>query len=367
MHFKKVDASINFDNDTISIFEETEKLFLTTSGHYALPIGFQCGQFLSELGENQATQPVFITAEFCDKNIIARKLHRQFLHPKAEKLIYLLKSSGNTDETLFQAIKGLDISCKICKRCCRPSPEPVVGLPMARSFNECVAMDLKEFHEHVWILHFIDHATRFSAGAVIYSKHKEVIVEEIFNSWICIFGPPTKFLSHNGGEFANQDLLHLCEQMNIVVKTTAAESSWSNGLVEQHNAVIGETMNKTLEDTKCSLKVALAWTLHAKNSLSNAHGFSPYILLFGSNPKLPIVLSNKPPALVEFTSSKLIADNLNAIQRAGEAFIRSEASDRIERALRHNFRTLGVQSTSLGIVSVQKRRTQTIGVDQGLC
>ena len=63
-------------------------------------------------------------------------------------------------------------------------------------------------------------------------------MEEILNSWICIFGPPTKFLSDSGREFTNQDLLDLCEKMNIVVKTTAAESPWSNGLVEQHNAVI---------------------------------------------------------------------------------------------------------------------------------
>ena len=69
-------------------------------------------------------------------------------------------------------------------------------------------------------------------------------MEEIFNSWICIFGHPTKFLSDNGKEFANHDFLDLCEKMNIVVKTTAAELPWSNGLLERHNAVIGETMNK---------------------------------------------------------------------------------------------------------------------------
>ena len=129
--------------------------------------------------------------------------------------------------------------------------------------------------------------------------------------------------------------------MNIVVKTNAAESPWRNGLLERHNAVIDETMNKTLEDTKCSLKVALAWTLHEKNSLSNAHGCSPCIIVFGSNPKLPSALNNRPPALEEFTSSKLIADNLNAMQRAREAFIMSEASKRIKRALRHNIRTSG--------------------------
>ena len=122
--------------------------------------------------------------------------------------------------------------------------------------------------------------------------------------------------------------------MNIVEKTTATESLWSNGLVEKHNAVIGETTIKTIEDTKCSLKKVLAWALHAINSLSNAHGFSPCILVFGSNPKLPSVLNKKPPALEEFTSLKLIADNLNAMQRAREAFIRNEAFERIKGQVR---------------------------------
>ena len=99
--------------------------------------------------------------------------------------------------------------------------------------------------------------------------------------------------------------------------------------------------------------------------MSNAHGFSLYILVFGSNPKLPSVLNNKPPALEEFTSSKLTADNLNAMQRAQEAFIRSEASEPIKRALRHNIRTSGDTKYFTG--DCVYIRTQTVGVDQGLC
>ena len=54
-----------------------------------------------------------------------------FRTPKLKRLINFLKSSGNTDETLFQAIKELDISCEICKQ--YHSPKTVVGLPMAPS------------------------------------------------------------------------------------------------------------------------------------------------------------------------------------------------------------------------------------------
>ena len=54
------------------------------------------------------------------------------------------------------------------------------------------------------------------------------------------------------------------EQFDIIIKTTAAEAPWSNGLIEHHNGVIGSMMEKVIEETKCSLDVALAWSLSAK-------------------------------------------------------------------------------------------------------
>ena len=36
-------------------------------------------------------------------------------------------------------------------------PQPIVGLPLATKFKECVAMDLK-FYKGKILLHFIDHS-----------------------------------------------------------------------------------------------------------------------------------------------------------------------------------------------------------------
>ena len=46
------------------------------------------------------------------------------------------------------------------------------------------------------------------------------------------------FLANNGGEFANSQFLEMCRAMNITVKVTAAESPFSNGLVETYNMII---------------------------------------------------------------------------------------------------------------------------------
>ena len=63
----------------------------------------------------------------------------------------------------------------------------------------------------------------------------ETIIRELFRIWISVYEFPEKFLSDNGGEFANHKFRELCEAANIVAKTTAAESPWSNGLCERHN------------------------------------------------------------------------------------------------------------------------------------
>ena len=58
-------------------------------------------------------------------------------------------------------------------------------------------MDPKPFR-NVYIFHLIDHATRFSAGAIISTKRKEITVDKIFKHWIALFGTPKLFLSDNG-------------------------------------------------------------------------------------------------------------------------------------------------------------------------
>ena len=157
-------------------------------------------------------------------------------------------------------------------------------------------MDLKMFHGKI-LLHLIDHATRLSACAVVSSKRPEEIIRQIFRVWISVYGCPEKFLMDNGGEFNNEHFRQLCEKVNITVKTTAAESPWSNGLCERHNQVLGQMLEKTMAETGCNLDIAVSWCINAKNSLHNVHGFSPFQLVFGRNPRLPGILVDRPPAL----------------------------------------------------------------------
>ena len=197
-----------------------------------------------------------------------------------------------------------------------------VGLPMASYFQQRVAMDLKQ-HNGKILIDLIDLATRLSAAAVIPNKNRETFIKKIFEMWISVCGKSREFLTENGGKFANAGFLEMAEQLGIDVKITAAESAWSNRVVEKHNFVIGD---KIRADASINYDIAVAWAINAKNSLQNRNGFLPYQLAIGSNPQLPSILSDDFPALSFKPTYQIIKDNLQALPRAHEAFIASEDS-----------------------------------------
>ena len=124
----------------------------------------------------------------------------------------------------------------------------------------------------------------------------------------------------------------MCESFGITVKTTAAESPWSNGLVERHNLVLSDMLDKILHDNNCDFGLAVAWAVNPKNSLSNIHGFSPYQLAIGTNPKLPSLHTAIAPGITTTSRNKIITRNLQALHKAREAFIASENYEKLKRA-----------------------------------
>ena len=158
------------------------------------------------------------------------KIHQQFAHVPAEKLINLIRSarkSRNEDKELEKELHQAQKSCSTCQVYAKAAARPVVGLPNANEFLETVTMDLK-FYDSKTLLHLIDHATRLSTCVRIPSKKPEHIVKAIFSNWISVYGTTEKFLTDNDGEFVNKDSTDMCESLNIKIKTTGVEAPWSN-------------------------------------------------------------------------------------------------------------------------------------------
>ena len=229
---KKAKMCLNFDDDSLLAFDQNVPLKVTTNGLYSLPIT-KPTQLIDTFCEDERSNPIILKVieDKADKDV-AIKLHRCFAHPSSGRLLRLVNSAGTnwaSNHNLKKEIKAVTENCNVCKIFKKPPPRPIVGLPMATEFQEVVAMDLKQYKGRQ-ILHLVDLCTRLSAAIFIPNKNKETIVKALFQIWISVYDGPKKFMSDNGGEFANSEFISLCEQFGTVVNTTPAESPWSNGI-----------------------------------------------------------------------------------------------------------------------------------------
>ena len=89
-----------------------------------------------------------------DKHEIATKLHKQFGHPvDSIKLKQLLKDANITDKELDAQIDSVNDNCDTCEGYRKVHSRPVVSLPSAHDFNDCLALDLKIFEHPKLAIH----------------------------------------------------------------------------------------------------------------------------------------------------------------------------------------------------------------------
>ena len=218
---KKARMSINFKNDTAQVFNTQVHLNITKSGHYTVPLTPHT-HLLNMLNTNQKPNIVLTLQNQMSKRDQAVKIHQQFAHAPAEKLIKLTQSAGkpwNEDKELEKELHQAQKFCGTCQVYAKAAARPVVGLPNANKFLETVAMDLK-FYDSKTLLHLIDHATRLSTCVRIPSKKPEHIVKAIFSNWISVYGTTEKFLTDNGGEFVNEEFNDMCERRSTSLTKT---------------------------------------------------------------------------------------------------------------------------------------------------
>jgi transposase InsO family protein len=177
-------------------------------------------------------------------------------------------------------LKTMCEECETCRRYKRNPSKPVVGFPLATSFNEVLAMDLGEIEGKRFIV-MVDHATSYIQATWIANKQPKVIVIALLEKWISVFGAPKKILSDNGLEFQNEEVKEMTESFGIEILSTPAESPWSNGKCEKMVGILKDSIRKLREEGVKESNSALWWSVAAKNSLIMKDGFSPNQLVFG--------------------------------------------------------------------------------------
>ena len=331
------DAILYMGKDMARLNGTMVHLQTTTAGHYIVPllkndpnIIMICDVFAIDL----------INAPPDEQIKHLNKLHKQFGHRPKEAFIDVLKHANSWTSKFNGMLDNIIDACEGCIIRKRNPDRPAVAMLMAKDVNDTVAMDLKKLKNGKHIIYIIDVFSRFVTAKIISRKKPEEVIDAVMEKWVSTFGTPTRFLTDNGGEFCNSELQLANDKLNIIHKTTGAESPWQNGLCERNHATVDNILEALEQDyPKIPLETLLLWACVAKNSMLMHQGFSPYQIMFGKNPKLPNIITDPLPAWENEGVSTTLVKHLEAMKATRKAFIEAEDSKKLKLALEKKVRT----------------------------
>lgn len=116
-------------------------------------------------------------------------------------------------------------------------------------------------------------------------------VDKIFNDYSLKFGFPLRIHHDQGGEFGNQLFAQQAKNCGMMDSRTTPYHPEGNGQVEHFNRTLLQMLKTLTGIQKANWKETLNKLIYACNcTRSEVTGFSPFYLLFGRGPRLPIDL-----------------------------------------------------------------------------
>ena len=183
-----------------------------------------------------------------------------------------------------------------CPRCIRrktqPDTAPLHNIEATQPL-ELVHLDYLQIEpskgniENVLIV--TDHFTRYAQAYPSKTQTALATAKLLWNNFIIHYGFPNKIISDQGRNFESELLANLCEVAGVQKLRTTPYHPQTNGQCERFNSTLLNMLGTLTPEQKKDWKTYVPAMVHAYNCTRNtATGYSPYYLLFGREPRLPI-------------------------------------------------------------------------------
>ena len=134
-----------------------------------------------------------------------------------------------------------------------------------------------------------DHFSKYVVEYVVKDQTARTATETLRNGYFGLFGAPAYLISDHGKAFTGHIITHLCQLYGVQKLRTSPYHAQTNGQVKRMNQTIIHMIGKLEEDKKACWSEHLPELLLAYNATCSAvTGYSPYYLLFGRRPRIPV-------------------------------------------------------------------------------
>ena len=240
-------------------------------------------------------KPVFSKVLVLPQQLIKKALtgcHDQVGHLGRDRTLSLLRERFYWPSLYKDAIEHLD-SCRKCKlRKSRVPRAELVPIQASRPM-ELVHLDylyLEPYKGQVEnVLVITDHFTRYAQAFPTKSQTAKVTAKVLWHNFICHYGFLEKFISDQGRNFESQLIADLCKLAKVKKIRTSPYHPMTNGQCERFNRTLCDMLGTLETKEKADWKAFLHTLTHAYNCTRNSStGFSPFYLMFGRHPRLPV-------------------------------------------------------------------------------
>uniref|UniRef100_A0A8C6UNE4 Gypsy retrotransposon integrase-like protein 1 n=1 Tax=Neogobius melanostomus TaxID=47308 RepID=A0A8C6UNE4_9GOBI len=229
------------------------------------------------------------------KSVVLTSLHDDLGHLGIERTLDLVRTR------FFWPRMAADVENKIktFNRCVRRKalPErsaPLVNIKTTRPL-ELLCMDylsLEPDQSNIKdILVFTDHFTKFAIAVPTANQKAKTVAKCLWENFIVCYGIPERLHTDQGPDFESKLIKELC-QLAGIVKTRTTPYHPRGNPVERFNWTLLSMLGTLEHKKKAKWKDYVKPLVHAYNCTKNdVTGFTPYELMFGRSPRLPVDLA----------------------------------------------------------------------------
>ena len=218
-------------------------------------------------------------------------LHTALGHPGRDKTIQLI-SSRFYWPGLSTYVEKCISTCERCV-CHKSKGQKVPMIPIITTQPlELVCMDyllVEPSYGYEHLLVITDHFTKFACVVATKNESAKTTAKALLDHFINIYGYPKRLHSDQGRNFQSKVIEHLCNLTGIEKSRTTPYHPMGNGACERFNQTLLKMLGTLENDKKSKWKDYLGSIVHAYNCLPHeTTGYSPYELMFGRSPRLPV-------------------------------------------------------------------------------
>ena len=229
------------------------------------------------------------------RTVVLQSLHNDMGHLGIERTLDLVQTR------FFWPKMAADVERKVktCDRCIRRKAQPEKAAPLVNIKStrplELVCMDFLSLEPDRSgakdILVITDHFTKYAVAIPTPNQKAQTVARCLWDNFMVHYGIPERLHSDQGPDFESRTIKELCKIAGIHKIRTTPYHPRGNP-VERFNRTLLNMLGTLDNKDKSQWRNFVKPLVHAYNCTKNdVTGFTPYELMFGRQPRLPIDLA----------------------------------------------------------------------------